>query len=120
MNLRARLLHLAQLSGQDRRLGKTTEICKIAKDNGGIVVAASTDHAFQLQREHGVISKSCDVNMQGYSGPFFFDHYAVERMFVRAADKIGEQDKELEKLRAELEERIVEIHMLEEKLRKVT
>lgn len=94
MNIKERLRHLATLSTKDRQTGRTSAICRIAKEIYGIVLAADFKQAKMLERQFGVTAKSIDINLDGYSGPFIMDHYAVERMFIRAADKIEELERE--------------------------
>ena len=109
MNLRKRLQHLAHISTKDRQTGRTAATCRAAIDIGGIVIAASFEHAKYLTKEFGVIAKSMDINMDGFSGPFLFDHFAVEQLLERAAQKIKDVDdrcKELDGIKASLEAKI--------------
>jgi hypothetical protein len=99
MNLKKRLQHLADMSSRDRRTGRTTLIMKVAKDMNALVLAANHEHALHLQRNHGVNAKSIDTNLEGLMGPFIFDHYAVERLLQRAADKIESLEKEIEEMK---------------------
>lgn len=96
MNLKSRLRHLADKSGQVRQYGKTTLIAKACADLQGVMVAASHDHARDLQRKYGIVSKSIDLNLDDHNGPIFFDHYAIEKLLYRSADKIEALEKELE------------------------
>lgn len=100
MNLKSRLRHLAEVSEKDRRLGRTSEIARIARENSGVVLAADFEQARNIQRAHGVTSKSVDVNLEGLMGPFFFDHHATERLLKRAADRIEELESERDELQA--------------------
>jgi hypothetical protein len=104
MNIKKRLIHLAQMSGKDRRLGRTTMLMKAAKELDAIVLAASLDHADLLKREHGVVAKSMEVNLEGFSGPFIFDHFAIETILIKAANKIEELEKEVARLNHAIEE----------------
>ena len=80
MNLKDRLEHLAIASGDPRQYGKTTLLCKVAKELDAVVIAANFDHVNHLQRTHKVVAKSIDTNMQGLKGPFLFDHFAIETL----------------------------------------
>lgn len=97
MNLAARLIHLAHVSGVDRMLGRTTLIAKAAKELGGMVIAHNHAHAQQIERQHGVPARSMDINLFGFNGPFFFDHYAIEKILLRAAHKIHDLEQEIAK-----------------------
>lgn len=99
MNLKYRLLHLVNFSSRDRRTGRTTLIAKAAKEVGGIVLAATHRHAKDIERTYGVPSKSYQLNLEGFSGPVFFDHFAIESILVRAHDKIESKEKEIESIK---------------------
>lgn len=97
MNLKERLLHLSHVSGIDRMMGRTTLIAKAAKELGGMVIAHTHEDAKRIERTHGVTARSMDLNLFGFSGPMFFDHHAVERLFVRAANRIHDLEQEIDK-----------------------
>lgn len=99
MNLKNRLLHLAHLSTQDRQTGRTTLVARAAKELDGIVIAHNHDDAKRIERQYGVTARSMDMNLFGFNGPFFIDHHAVERLFVRAAEKIQDLENENGKLK---------------------
>lgn len=98
MNIKKRLEHIAHLLVKDRAMGQTTMIAKAAQATGGMVLARTHDHAKQIERTHGVTSRSMEVNLEGYSGPFFLDHYATSGLLLSAARKIEELEKKIEKL----------------------
>lgn len=98
MNISKRLRHLAYLDVKDRQLGRTTAIAKAAKENGGIVIGHNFDFVKYIERTHKVPAKSIEMNLEGFHGPFFLDHHAVNTMFLKAADKIDSQVKIIEVL----------------------
>lgn len=102
MNIKKRLIHLAEYSGKDRRLGRTPLLMKVAKDLDAVVIAANVDQAKMLERQFGVVAKSVEINLEGLSGPFIFDHFAVETMFLKAANKIEVVEKENQELKDEV------------------
>lgn len=103
MNLKDRLRHLAAKSSETRMYGKTTLLAKVAKELGGMILGANHTHARLLSRTFGVPAKSVDLNLEGFSGPFIFDHFALESLFERAADKIEALEKENEELKKQLQ-----------------
>lgn len=88
MNVKDRLRHLAHMSAKDTRLGRTEGLCVVAKHVNGVVVTSSHEHATALQRKYGVTARSYDMNLEGFHGPFFFDHGALEEILKKAANKI--------------------------------
>jgi hypothetical protein len=103
VNLKERLRHLAFTSANDRRFGRTTLVAKLVKEADGVMLAHNHDYARDLQRKFGVTAKSIDLNLQGINGPFFFDHFAIETLLLRAANKIEEVEKENEELKQVIE-----------------
>ena len=99
MNLKDRLRHLAYKSQHDRQFGRTTMVARLVKECNGIMLAHNHDYARDLQRKFGVVSKSIDLNLEGFSGPFFFDHFAIETLLLRAANKIEELEGQIEQLK---------------------
>jgi len=98
MNLKKRLEHIANLSAKDRETGRTTMIAKAAEATGGMVITRSLDEAKRIEREFKVPARSMEINLEGFSGPFFLDHRATEILLLRAADKIDELEKKLKVL----------------------
>lgn len=101
MNLKDRLYHLARMSAkpENRMSGRSTLIGKAAQELAGVLVAATHAHATMLSRKFkGIAVRSIDTNLEGFSGPLFFDHFALECMFTRAAEKIEALEKEIEGL----------------------
>lgn len=88
MNIRKRLEHLLFLSAKDRGMGRTTMIAKAAEATGGMVLAANHDQAKMIEREFKVPTRSVEMNLDGFSGPFFFDHNATEMLLAKAMRKI--------------------------------
>lgn len=95
MNLQKRLEHIAYLSSKDRAFGKTSMIVKAAKETGGIVIAATHAEAKEIERKFGVTSRSIEINLDGFTGPFFVDHHAMEKILLNASAKIGVLESEL-------------------------
>lgn len=90
MNLKNRLKHIVSKMNQYRAVGRTTYNARIARENGGMVLAASFDEAKHIERQHGVTARSVEQNLDGYTGPFFLDHHAAEILLLKAANKIDE------------------------------
>jgi hypothetical protein len=112
MNLRTRLQTIAHALSADRMTGKTTLLCRAAKELDAVVLAATFDQVNHLQRNHGVVAKSIDTNLQGLNGPFFIDHYATSKLLIRAADHIETLEKSNEKLQQEIEELRISLELL--------
>ena len=68
-----------------RQSGRTTAICRAAKEANGIVVCASQEQADAIADRHGV-KTIVPSKARGMTGPFFWDHYAVERIIADYAD----------------------------------
>jgi hypothetical protein len=103
VNLKERLRHLAFTSAKDRQFGRTTLVAKLVKETDGVMLAHNHDYARDLQRKFGVTAKSIDLNLEGFNGPFFFDHFAIETLLFRAANKIEEVEKENAELKKMIE-----------------
>ena len=99
MNVKKRLQHVAQALGFCRQVGKSTLVAKACKDLDGILLCADSHQANQMKHQHGVNTASVQVNLQGYTGPFFIDHYAVEQLLYSAARKIEDLERELLELK---------------------
>lgn len=99
MNIKKRLRHLAEYTGRDRQFGRTTLLAKLVKDTNGVLLTHNTDFATQLQRKFGITAKSMEINLEGLTGPFFFDHFALETVLLKAANKIEELEKQIEELK---------------------
>lgn len=104
MNLKNRLRHLALKSGELRMYGKTTSLAKITKELGGILLTANIEEAKRIGRAHNVPTKSIDVNLESVSGPFIMDHYALESLLLRTANKIESLENTIEELEKQNEE----------------
>ncbi len=103
MNLKKRLRHLSDLNVRDKRAEvedtKRVTIINAAKNSGGLLITSSLHEAKTLERAFGVTARSMDINLEGFSGPFFFDPQAIEDILVRAANKIEALENELKQLR---------------------
>lgn len=62
-----------------RRFGKTTAICKAAKEIGATVICANTQQAQILKLEHGIKTATIHQNLRGTTGPYLYDHFAMEQ-----------------------------------------
>jgi hypothetical protein len=96
MNVKDRLLHIVELHQRDRMVGRSTYNAKLAKENGGMVLAADHQHAKLIERNFGVPARSIEVNLHGYSGPFFIDHFAIDKLLLSAARKIETLEEEIQ------------------------
>jgi hypothetical protein len=99
MNLKKRLLHIAQKLDESRQYGKTTLLAKITKELGGILLVHNFDEARLLERKHDIVVKSIDVGLDGLTGPFFLDNHGASVLLTRAANKIEALEKEIEELK---------------------
>lgn len=99
MNLKNRLKHIVSKMNQYRAIGRTTYNARIARENGGMVLAASFDEAKYIQKQHGVEARSVEQNLDGYSGPFFLDHHAAEVLLLKASNKIDALESDMEILK---------------------
>lgn len=99
MNIKKRLRHLAEYTGRERQFGRTTLLARLVKETNGVLLTHNTDFATQLQRKFGITAKSMEVNLEGLTGPFFFDHFALETMLLKAANKIEELERQIEELK---------------------
>ena len=88
MNLKARLRHLSQKSQELRQYGKTTLLAKITKELDGVLLCRTHKQATEMKKAHGVNAISFEKNLEGIRGPFFFDHYTLETLLDKAANKI--------------------------------
>ena len=99
MNIRDRLQHIALALVNDRQTGSTSATVRAAKDTYGTVLAANFDQVKYLKKRFNIEARSMETNLQGISGPFFMDHYAISQLLLKAANKIESQEKEIEKMR---------------------
>lgn len=87
-----------------RRSGKTTAICKAAKEIGAIVICHSKQEANRVAREHQVKTVHLNSEIRGMTEPFLIDTYAyVETLssFHTQLEQLQEQLKRLDKERLE-------------------
>lgn len=103
MNVKDRLLHIVEMHQRDRQVGRSTYNAKLTKENGGVVLAHNHDHAKFIERTFGVTARSVEMNLHGFSGPFFIDHFAVDKLLISAARKIESLEQENEKLKKKIE-----------------
>lgn len=102
MNLIDRFRHLSEkLSHSDRGTGRTTLLAKAVKDLNGVLLCHDFKFAKVLEHEHGVVTKSTEVNLHGLMGPFFIDHHAVACLFDRAATELSAKEFTITKLTEE-------------------
>jgi len=103
MNIAKRLRHLSEKLDGNRAYGKTTMLAKAAQELGAILLVASTGEATHLQRKfRGLTSKTFEINLEGFTGPFMIDNHAASVMFLKAADKIDALELEVQQLREKL------------------
>lgn len=94
------------LSACGRRTGKTTAICKAAKEIGATVIVHSVDEAKRVSREHGVKAASIQQNLRGTTGPYLIDPHA-------AGMKLSHLAEESERLHSELDQALKDNRALE-------
>jgi peptidoglycan hydrolase CwlO-like protein len=116
MNLKGQLEHIAHFLGATRRYGKTTLTARACKDVDGVYLCANHAQARLVKREHGVHAESIEKNLQGYRGPFFIDHFAVESLLSRAAKKIDDSDKKIDELNMTVSNKDYEIESLQNRI----
>jgi hypothetical protein len=84
---------LPYLTTMARRVGKTTAICKAAKEIGATVVVHSREEARRVEHEHGVRAATWD-RLRGSKGPYLVDTHAVSvaaDMYESAIHRTREQ-----------------------------
>lgn len=91
-------------------MGRTTLTAKAAKELGGIVIANIHSEARQITKVHGVIAKSMEMNLEGYAGPFLFDHHAIEQLLLKAANKIESLERKNERMIAKVQNLLSELN----------
>jgi hypothetical protein len=104
MNIKERLKHLAIISAKDIQCGKTQALVGAAKELGAIFLTATHKEAKFIQNKYKIDARSVEINLEGFVGPFIFDHRAVEYILERAYVKINSLEKENENLKNEQEE----------------
>ena len=77
---------------RQRRVGYTTQICKIAKELDGTVLFGDKKMAKQAKIEYGCKTASVQENLRGLQGPFFWDSTA----YISAHSNIIKDIAELE------------------------
>ena len=80
-----------------RASGRTTAVCKAAKEINAIVVCATPQHAQVVNREHDVMTwPMCALDrMVGLDRPALWDHFAVEHL-LRERNRLAAKAKEVE------------------------
>lgn len=116
MNLKGRLDHIAHLLGSTRRYGKTTLAARACKELDGVYLCANYAQAKLVKREHGVHAESIEKNLSGFRGPFFIDHFAVENLLCRAAQKLDDSDKKIDELNTTVSNKDYEIESLQNRI----
>lgn len=87
--------------------GKTTAICKAAKEIDAVVVCHNQQEANRVHKEHGVRTISLrHENKRGMKGPILFDTHAVsvlcldyERVISNLVETNAELQGKLQKIR---------------------
>ena len=102
MNIKGRLVSLAMASNASRKAGKTTMIARAAKETGGTVLAANFEEARYIEKTFDVPARSVEINLEGFSGPFYFDNHAIEVLLLKAARKIEVLEGEIKELKEKL------------------
>lgn len=69
---------LRMLNSIGRRFGKTTALCKAAKEINALVLCPFAVEARRVAREHGVRTAHLGQYMAGQKGPVLVDTYTVE------------------------------------------
>lgn len=119
MNIKDRLNHLAAVLVKDRMMGRTTLNARMAKESGGMVIAADIKEAKRIERSFGVPARSMETNLDGYSAPFFMDHFATSRMMQKAANKIELLEQTLKAEREEKDLLLSEVEQLKETVKRL-
>jgi len=84
---------LAYLNMVERRSGKTTAICKAAKEIGATVVCHSQQEAERVNKEHRVATAYINQEFRGTRGPFLVDTCAVSYAIHQLNTKIKDLEE---------------------------
>lgn len=98
MNVKKRLEHISNLLIKERQTGNTQSLAQATKNTNGILLCADHDQAQMLKHKYQIATELYDKNLDGYSGPFYIDHYALSKLLMQAARKINELEELNKKL----------------------
>jgi hypothetical protein len=108
---------IEMISQMPVRSGKTTAICKAAKEINATVLVHSVGEARRVEMEHDVKARSINEEIRGSRGPYLIDTHAVSFMaiqFNRCILNLQSQLKKAEEKIAELDYRREAVVVLSE------
>ena len=97
---------IIQLDNIARQVGKTTAICKAAKELGATVVCHNSQAAKRVAEEHNVPTVSINETFRGTKGPYLVDTTAMSFLAMECENRIQDLERKNEVLRAEMNELI--------------
>lgn len=92
-----------QLAHIGRRMGKTTAICKAAKEIDATVLVRTAREAERVNAEFGVKARAYQAGLFGKQGPFLVDTDVVSIYAMQKADQIETLQKKLNKAKRIIE-----------------
>lgn len=94
------------LTTSGRRTGKTTALCKAAKEIGATVLTHNEQEADRLRREYGVDAKPLTPpeRLMGLNKPLLVDSHAAAIALCSLTSELHKVTEERDALRAALEE----------------
>jgi hypothetical protein len=98
MNVKKRLEHISNLLIKERQTGNTQSVAKAAQETNGILLCANFEQAKMLKNKYNIATEVYEKNLDGYSGPFYIDHYALSQLLQQAVRKISELEELNKKL----------------------
>lgn len=93
---------ISTLTHMSLRTGKTTAICKAAKEIDALVITHSAQEAKRLKKEFGVRAISFDSEMRGRSGPILVDTHAVSAIAWEFEKKLKQKNDHIKRLQTAL------------------
>jgi hypothetical protein len=107
---------MSEIGFLGRQMGKTTAICKAAKEIGATVIVRNEAEANRVRELFGVRAMARDRRLEGTMGPYLVDTDAVALIANDYEHAIRERDKTIAKLQDEVESMLEEIHSLKDAL----
>lgn len=88
-----------------RGCGKTTALAEACKKIGATMLCINQQQAKDIALKFGIKTAVTNSELRGVSGPFLYDHYAVEQFAMFMESKLEEANTKI----SDLEDRIREL-----------